>query len=356
MKILHSADWHLGSPLQGRTDAQAQPVRRALLSIPGQIAALCKSEQCDLMLLSGDLFDGACSYDVVLSVQTALAEAGVPVLIAPGNHDFIGMDSPYNAESWPENVHIFRQNRITSVPLPRLDCRVYGAAFTSPDCGSILEGFAAAGEERYQIGVFHGDPTQIHSPYCPITQPQVSASGLSYLALGHIHKGGSFSAGGTLCGWPGCPVGRGFDELGEKGVYIVTLEESVSLRFVALDAPRFFDLELPVEGTPEKTVAAALPAVGSSDFYRITLTGESEKPDLSFLQARFSRFPNLELRDRTVPPTDPWVSVGEDSFEGAYFSRLQTMLEDCDEHTRRRILLAAKISRQILDGQEVPLP
>lgn len=356
MKILHSADWHLGSPLQGRTEAQAELLKDALLSVPDQITALCRQEQCDLMLLSGDLFDGECSADTVRAVQTALEDAGVPVFIAPGNHDYIGIDSPYNSDTWPENVYIFHQNRITSVPLPDLDCRIYGAAFTSQDCDGILEGFTAAGKEKYQIGVFHGDPTQIGSPYCPITQPQVMTSGLIYLALGHIHKGGSFTAGDTLCAWPGCPAGRGFDELGEKGVYIVTLEEAAEIRFVPLDSPRFFDRELTVTGTPEQTVAAALPPVGSNDFYRFTLTGESEKPDLPYLQARFSRFPNLELRDRTVLPTDPWASVGEDSFEGAYFTQLQSMLDGCDENTRRQILLAAKISRQILDGQEVVLP
>ena len=58
MKILHSADWHLCSPLQGRSEAQTQLLKAHLLQIPGKIAALCRAEGCDLMLLAGDLFDG----------------------------------------------------------------------------------------------------------------------------------------------------------------------------------------------------------------------------------------------------------------------------------------------------------
>ena len=59
IKILHSGDWHLDSPFQGRTEAQAGALRQELLQIPDKIAALCREENCDLVLLSGDLFDGA---------------------------------------------------------------------------------------------------------------------------------------------------------------------------------------------------------------------------------------------------------------------------------------------------------
>ena len=347
MKILHSADWHLDSPLQGHTPEQTALLRRSLLAIPGKIAALCRAEKCDMMLLSGDLFDGPYTADSLNALRDALSEVAVPVFIAPGNHDYLGADSPWLTQSWPENVHIFTQPVLTAMEGP--GCTVYGAGFTSMDCPSLLEGFHA--EEKNALCVLHGDPTQVSSPYCPITRKQVETSGLAYLALGHIHKGGDFQAGSTLCAWPGCPMGRGYDEQGEKGVLIVTVEDTVSTRFVPLDTPRFYDLECAPEA-----LARTLPAVGSDDFYRITLTGESEPVDLSALYAQYVRFPNLELRDRTMRPVDPWASAGEDSFEGTYFRLLQEALEGQDEQTQKRIRLAARISRQLLDGQEVLLP
>lgn len=356
MKILHSADWHLCSPLQGRTPEQSAFLRRELSAVPEKIAALCKKEQCDLMLLSGDIFDGPCTAGDIRALQTVLEDVGVPVFIAPGNHDFAALCSPWTMENWGENIHIFTKNAMESVALPHLDCRVYGAAFTAMDCPGLLEGFTAAGTERWQIGVLHGDPTQTASPYCPITGEQIQSSGLQYLALGHIHKGGSLIAGDTLCAWPGCPMGRGYDEPGEKGVLIVTVEDTVRTRFVPLDTPRFHDLPLPVGGSPESALLSVLPPVGNNDFYRITLTGESQAPDLAHLRGMFSRFPNLELRDRTTLPVDPWRTVGEDSFEGAYFTILQQAMDGQDESSRRMIALAAKISRKILDGMEVELP
>jgi len=192
----------------------------------------------------------------------------------------------------------------------------------------------------------------VNSPYNPVTRNQVTQSGLKYLALGHVHKGDAFQAGETLCAWPGCPMGRGWDEGGEKGVLLVTLDESVRTKFVPLNTPQFFDLTVDVS----KGVGSVLPAVPGNDFYRITLTGETESMNLEALQAEFGNFPNLVLRDQTTRPVDIWAGAGEDNFEGMYFGLLQDALADADEAMQEKILLAAKLSRQLLDGQEVVLP
>ena len=347
IKILHSGDWHLDSPFQGRTEAQAGALRQELLQIPDKIAALCREENCDLVLLSGDLFDGAYTQETFRRVSDALQRMEKPVFISPGNHDYLSPDSPYEKEVWPENVHIFKRQTIEWVDIPNLDLRVYGAGFQSMDCPGLLQDWKAQGRA---VGVFHGDPTQIHSPYNPVTKTQVANSGLMYLALGHVHKADSFLAGQTLCAWPGCPMGRGWDEEGEKGVLIVTVDDGVQTQFVPLDTPQFHDLEI----NAREGLASVLPAIPNDDFYRITLTGETELPDLEALQKEFSRFPNLILRDHTRRPVDIWKSLGEDSFEGMYFDLLKAALKGDEQD--ETILLAAKISRRLLDGQEVELP
>ena len=356
MKLLHSADWHLDSPLVGRTSEQAAFLRSQLLRLPQKVVSAAKAQGCQLILLAGDLFDGPYTRESYTALRDALEDAGMPVFIAPGNHDYVGKDAPWTTESWPKNVHIFTRPAIESVHLPELDCRIYGAAFTGPDAPSLLEDFRAEGSQRWSIGLLHGDPTQLSSPYNPITTEQVSHSGLDYLALGHIHKGGSFQAGSTLCLWPGCPMGRGFDELGPKGVQIVTLENQIQSQFLPLDTIRFYDLEGEVVTSPEETLTSLLPPVGSRDLYRITLTGQWPSLDAAELAAVFPQFPNLELRDRTTPPVDLWSTAGEDTLEGVYFQLLKDALESGDETAQRQIRLAAKISRQILDGQEVDLP
>lgn len=349
LKILHSADWHLDSPFGGYSDSQCAYLKRELLRVPEKIADLCLKENCDLVLLAGDLFDGPYTRESVEVLRRALERCGVPVFISPGNHDFLSPGSPWLAEAWPENVHIFTGD-LTSVSLPELSCRVYGAGYRSMDCPGLLGSFRAEGEERYKIAVLHGDPMQIRSSYCPVTSGQVRDSGLDYLALGHIHKAGSFRAGKTLCAWPGCPMGRGFDETREKGVYIVTLDENVSCRFVELDTPRFYSLE-----AEEAELFDLLPAAGNEHFYRVTLTGTVESP-LEAVQKRLLDFPNLELTDCREDPKDLWQIAGEDTLEGRYFSLLKEKLDAADPELAEELRLAAEISRKLLDGKAVNLP
>lgn len=352
LKLLHSADWHLDSPFTGFSEEQRTLLKEEQRKLPGKIADLCRRENCDLVLLAGDIFDGEATRETVDILKEALAACGVPVLISPGNHDFCGPGSPWLEETWPQNVFIFT-GKMESVTIMGLDVRVYGAGFQSMDCAALLEDFQAEGDEKYCLAVLHGDPTQKNSPYNPITTAQVRNSGLHYLALGHIHKAGAFRSGDTLCAWPGCPMGRGWDETGEKGVCIVTLGEEAQIRAVSLDTLRFFDLEVDTGSDAAAALEDVLPAAASRDFYRISLTGCGEV-DIPALKRQFAGFPNLELRDKTQPPVDIWAEADEDTLEGLYFAMLRKAMER-DPENAERVQLAAEISRKILSGREVTL-
>ena len=355
LKLLHSADWHLDSPFSGLTEKARQQLRRAQLTIPDKIAEVCLRERCDLVLLAGDLFDGTPSRETVEAVKDALARCTVPVFIAPGNHDFCGPGSPWLEEQWPENVHVFTGG-LESVVIESLNCRVWGSGFRSMDCPGMLENFRAEGSESYAVAVLHGDPGQTNSPYNPITAAQVRDSGLDYLALGHIHKAGSFRAGSTLCGWPGCPMGRGWDETGEKGVYVVTLEpDATKIQGISLDHSRFWEHTVDISGDARTALEAVLPPVKSDDFYRITMKGQGYA-DIPALLRAFSHVPNLELLDKTEGPLDIWGSEREDTLEGVYFGLLKQKLEAAPLEEAGRIRLAAEISRRLLEGREVTLP
>lgn len=355
MKILHSADWHLDAPLSGRSEEEACFLRQELRRIPEKVVQCAKQERCQMLLLAGDLFDGAYTQDSYRAVYEALENAEIPVFITPGNHDFCQPSSPYLAEKWPENVHIFKKPAIENVYLEDLDCTVYGAGYEAMDCPALLDGFRAGGQGKWQIGVLHGDAAT-SSPYCPVTPQQVRLSGLDYLALGHIHKTGSFKSGDALCAWPGCPMGHGYDEDGVKGVIVLTLDEQIDARFLPLDTPRFFDETVDVGTNAAHALADLLPAVASDDFYRVTLTGYADAIDLKELEKQFSHISHLVLRDKTLPEQELWSAVGEDNLIGMYFGLLKDGLDTDSEKLQRCLKLAARISRQILDGQEVTLP
>ena len=237
VKLIHGADFHLDAPFHALPPEKAAQRRAEQRELLFRLADLANREEADLLLLSGDLFDGAEVYGETLdALSQALGSVRGQVFIAPGNHDFWSAHSPYAALVWPENVHIFTEPEIETVELPELGCTVHGAAFTAPHrTDRALEGFHAPSDGNLHLLVLHCDGTP-DSRYGPITEEDLSASGIDYAALGHIHaRIGPRRAGETVWAYPGCPEGRGFDELGDKGVLCGSVERGkVQLDFVPL--------------------------------------------------------------------------------------------------------------------------
>ena len=155
LHILHAADLHLDAPFASLPAHKAAERRAEQRDLIGRLADLARTRGADLVLLSGDLFDSADTYaETTQALARALGQTGCPVFIAPGNHDYFTLRSPYSALHWPENVHIFRSAALEAVERPDLGCAVHGAAFTAPAReDSPLSGFAAPGDGLIHLGV-----------------------------------------------------------------------------------------------------------------------------------------------------------------------------------------------------------
>jgi exonuclease SbcD len=88
MRILHTADWHLGKRL-GRVDRSGD-LRRAVERVFGY----CQAESVDVLLIAGDLFDTVCRADDVCVAVDHLKDVAQPflarggtILATTGNHD-----------------------------------------------------------------------------------------------------------------------------------------------------------------------------------------------------------------------------------------------------------------------------
>ncbi len=359
IKILHAADLHLDAPFAGLSPDQGAARRGELRVLPTRLARLAKEHGVDLMLLAGDLFDGQRVFPETISgMTTALAATGCPVLIAPGNHDCYTDHSPYAKEKWPDNVHIFTQESPEKVTVG--DITLWGGAFVAPARhSSPLAGVEAAGQPGIHIGVFHGDVGGA-GDYGSLTEEEIAASGLTYLALGHIHgRSGLRRSGGTHWAYPGCTQGRGFDETGEKGCILITLHDDgrVEEEFLPLGGRTYQTLRLDVtEQGPGGALVAVLPPEGGKDIARIILTGEAAHVDVPGLLAlaRASYF-HVTIQDETRLPTDLWARAEEETLVGHF---LRTMLEkraQAPEEEQTTIDLAVRFGLAALEQREEPM-
>lgn len=361
INFLHAADLHLDTPFAGLSPEQASQQRIEQRKILSRLSELCHNNHCQLLFLSGDLFDGKRIYRNTLDcLRDALAECDAEVFISPGNHDYCHSTSPYLTETWPENVHIFTSEQLSVVRLDAFGCNVYGAAFCSPNTQGILKGFHIPPEDENYVNfmVLHGDPTAASSQYNSISTNDIAASGLDYLALGHIHQASPLlHTGSTFYAWPGCPMGRGFDETGTKGVFLGQAEKGeITCRFQPLGMRRYENLIVQAGSDPLKNINSVLPNDTLSHIYRIILTGESEHIDTDILfDSLKDRFYALQLQNQTFPPLTFWTHSGNSTLEGLSLHTLSQTLTRCEtDEQRRTIELAARRIAEICEGREMP--
>lgn len=359
LKILHAADLHLDSPFEGLPEAKAALRRIEQRKLLGRIAALAESRQVQLVLLAGDLLDSYSPFtETAQELIKALGEINAPVIISPGNHDYYTQRSPYAKLSFPRNVHIFTKNEIECLELPELQLRVWGAAFTDKYSRPLLKEFSLEKKDGIRdIMCIHGEVAAA-SDYNLITEAQLAASKLDYVALGHIHQeSGLKKAGGTYYAWPGCTEGRGFDECGRKNVYIVELDGGeCALESVCIAARSYEILTVDISGAvPIQAIENRLPEDTEKDIYRIILRGETtDSPDIMSLRmALENRFFSLQLRDETRIKQDIWAKAGEDSLRGQFLQRLKNALEAAkDDEEKELIVQAARWGLAALDKRE----
>lgn len=125
MKILHTADWHVGKVLKGRSRTDEH---RAVLR---ELVSAAREHDVDAVIVAGDLFDTSAptpeAQSLVLPALLALREEGRQVVALAGNHD---------------NPHLLEVYRPV---LGELGMHVVGA-FRRPDAGGTLSFTARTGE------------------------------------------------------------------------------------------------------------------------------------------------------------------------------------------------------------------
>ncbi len=227
LKFVHCADIHLDAPFReygsgAYGDTRRRDVRAAFLNILKRV----KTENADFLLISGDLYEhGSVVKSTMEWLYMVLSEAGVPIVIIPGNHDPYLLNSWYKNWEWPSNVSILSPDSPNLI-LNDLNVNIYGIGFSSfkegkPDLSAVL----APKESFLNILMLHGtlDMDFAGNDYKPVTSNELESLGYDYYALGHFHNiRDDYPLKNAYN--PGSPEPLGFDETGEHGAFLVTVE------------------------------------------------------------------------------------------------------------------------------------
>lgn len=129
MRLLHFADLHLDTPFLWAPREVAQSRRQGLRTTLQRICRLADQLGVDALTCAGDLYEhDRFTPDTAEFLRSSFVElAPLPVLLAPGNHDWFGPASLYQQVTWSPNVHVFESPRL--LPWPLVDgLTVWGGA------------------------------------------------------------------------------------------------------------------------------------------------------------------------------------------------------------------------------------
>lgn len=292
IRILHTADVHLDSPLRSlalRDPELRDRVRTSTRTALTRIVDTALAEEVAALLIAGDLFDG-----VERSARTAafltlqlerLRERGIQAFYIKGNHD---AENPLTGElTLPDNVHVF-DGRGGKVQLAE-DVWIHGVSFANRHAPeSLLPKFPAPVEGAVNIAMLHTSlaGAEGHDPYAPCTVGELTAAGFDYWALGHVHRR-QVHAEAPWIVMPGTPQGRDMGEPGPKSATLLTIDKAIEIEEVPTSAVEFLHIQVDVADTDSddalrdalrRTVRdTARNLVSESAVVRLELTGSTRR-------------------------------------------------------------------------------
>lgn len=350
MKILHLADVHLDTPFAWAGPEVGRVCRHRIRETLQRAAERAAEGGFDALTIAGDLYEhdrfGA---DTGAFLRTLFADlAPLPVLIAPGNHDWFGPESLYRQVEWSPNVRVFEQGVFERVELADGLC-LWGAAHRAPaHTPNLLEGFRVEGAGTH-LALFHGserggfafeeEGKQLHAPF---DEREVPEAGFAFALVGHYHR----PRVGRWHAYPGNPCPLGFGEGDGHGALAVDVSDAgVTATRVPLGAPVWHDVAVDVTGCTSVTgvrerVAAALD--GLRGLARVTVSGELppevelSRADLEGLDHGLDAYvPRL---GRLTAAYDLEALAAEETVRGR-FVRDVLAAGDLDDDLRRRVLV-----------------
>lgn len=323
MRILHTSDLHLNSKMDSRLGkAKAKERKRELILNFRKMTELAVAAGCEAFIIAGDLFDTEkISESVKRSAIDIIASAKeLSFIYLPGNHE---EDAISNESTLPENLFVFGNDWTYF----KVGSTVFaGRRALSAD---MFKTISRPTDAEAFVAVLHGELRDGSSTDSQIGLKDLKETDIDYLALGHYHsyKAESFDEK-RYAVYCGTPLGRGFDELGDKGfVLIDTNEKNVNFYFQKSEGRRLLEKKIDVTGVSSThelcdKISHACHDIPRTDLLRALLIGKKRpeiKFDLSYIEERLKdSYYYFEVKDESGLLISSEEYVNDKSLKGEF--------------------------------------
>ncbi|WP_203651603.1 exonuclease SbcCD subunit D [Secundilactobacillus yichangensis] len=321
MKLLHTADWHIGRRLHGfdLTDEQQHAFN--------QIEQIAKDEQVDGMIIAGDLYDRRLPAESSVAMVNEMLQKlnltdKLPIYAVSGNHD--SATRLATGTPWYKTTDLFIHTALSQAftPIDVGDTQLFLCPYFEPfdaqqyfDDDS-LQHLDQAFERVVTEMKRHFDPAKKHLLVAHFfaagssttdSETNLTVGGLAavptdlladfdYVALGHLHGKDALQL--TTARYSGSPVKFSLSEASQqKGVWIVDTDQTpVQLTFRPITP--IHDVRQLTASFDELMASADDETVDHEDYVGITLTDRQPIPNvMARLRDVFPRIVTLGRAD-----------------------------------------------------------
>ena len=322
MKIIHTADVHLDSPMAG-VDGKTR--RRELVTAFSSMAQYADNVGAGAVVVAGDLFDDKfVSEATVKSVADVINGSKARWFVLMGNH---GDETPYRKLSQMAKINTFGRDW-TRYDVDNVT--ICGKELSASDVGNFAPLPLEKG--RFNLVTLHGDVDS--DAYGHIDKKTLSACPINYVALGHRHRLETFSFGKVKACYSGALEPRGFDE-GPDGGFVVIDTDSGEIKFVKQSVRAVITKTVDVTSATseialERLISDAVSDVSARTYLNLIFTGSSDadlRVEFVARQMLDGKFFALRIQNDVTTRRNMDEILGEVSLRGE-FARLALEIED----------------------------
>ena len=359
MKIIHTGDIHIGSAFKNFPPDKARLRQAELLENFGKLTRYAKESGVFAVLISGDLFDGSKIEPRFIKETLSLIAAASPArfFYVSGNHD----EGISLMEQKPDNLFLFSQNRgFGSVELAE---NVVITGMDSPYFSQESFSSLYLNRDKFNIVMLHGDVEGgLGAEKIPL--PVLQNKGIDYLALGHIHLPTTEKRrldGRGFYRYCGCLEGRGFDEVGARGFFLLEIERGaiVNEKFLSFSKRAVFEYFVDISACQsyfdvERETLKTLAGAPRENVILLTLCGNHKielRKDISLLLSRLlESFFFVKIEDKSKPFFDYNAYQNELGERGEFIREAGRY--EMSEELRAEVL---EVGLKALSGEEIDL-
>ena len=367
VKILHTADIHLGAKFPGlgnKGDSQRAQLRITFRNI----VATAIDESVNIVLIAGDLFNAnqqpQRNIDLVIEQFNLLGSNNIPVCLVPGTHDSLDSSSIYRKvdfEGKCSNLKIFADKNMSYKEYPKFNLTVYGKpnlsnrSYTSP-----LEGLKPSTSSKFHIAMAHGSlyiPEKIAEDDHVFKLEEIKTSGMDYLALGHWHR--VYDCSEEPPAWYSGPPEWISGQTEKGGVLLVSLSDAgeVEVEPKKLGLRDYDELEIDMSEIQDLAALKARISEGADEnlVRKVTLRGLRDAEliiSLEKLQEDLGeQFFHLSIVDKSHPKSGEVVEDEERLIRSRFIQLIKEQIEGLQGEERDIAESALQYGVALLDGK-----